>query len=105
MTRAITNSAARELIFAVDSADRLIESTQVAEDLSLSENESVEWVSSTYNGSHMVNIFKCISLSEPTCFVAIFQGDGGVIGYYEGPFESLDEAQNDIPTNEGWTSM
>ena len=105
VTKVITNSAVRELIFLVDRTDGLVESTQVTADLSFSENKSVEWVSSTYNGSHMVNIFKCISLSEPICFVAIFQGDGGFIGYSEGPFASLHEAQSYIPTDEAWTCM
>ena len=71
----------------------------------LRENEQVVWVSSTFDGFALVNVFEVRCVSQPTQFIALSHSDGGVVFRYDGPWASLEDAQASFTTEEGWTTI
>lgn len=71
----------------------------------LRENEQVVWVSSTFDGLSLVNVFEVRCASQPTQFIALSHSDGGVVICYDGPWASLEDAQASFTTEEGWTTI
>lgn len=66
---------------------------------------SITWILSTYNGSQMVNIFKCNSELGGTLYISTYHSDGGVLCFFDGPSENLDQIKESACTHEGWTEV
>ena len=77
------------------------------QDTFLEEGSSVDLVSQTYFNNTMFNIFCVSQTGVDDVFIAIYQGDGGVVSGCGGPWGSLNEAESAIAEEppEGWTRL
>lgn len=73
-------------------------------DTALEDGQNVEFVSSTFANDRMIHIWEVGSSGEQTHFIGSEHSDGGVTVFCDGPWKSLEDAQNsygDCP--EGWS--
>lgn len=71
----------------------------------LASDQAVHWVSSSFDGHFLINIFAVIDRHLVIGFVALRHGDGGVVLFVDGPFDQLDQAEAHYQTAEGWTRI
>lgn len=72
-------------------------------DIELGEYEFCKWVSSTFDGTSLVNVFEVQSAGEEVQYLAVWCSDGGVVVGFGGPWQSLSHAEANFRTLEGWT--
>lgn len=76
------------------------------QDTNLDDEQIVSWVSSTFDGLHMINIYEVSTPGASPRYIASGHSDGGVVIFAAGPWDSLDTAEEsfgDIP--EEWTHL
>lgn len=76
------------------------------QDTLLDDDQVVSWVSSTFDGLNMINIYE---ISEPGAsprYIASGHSDGGVVIFAAGPWDSLDAAEASFGyIDEEWTRL
>lgn len=65
----------------------------------LNDNEEVVWVSSTFDGSALINVFEVCSPSQTNQYIALAHSDGGVVVSCLGPWASLPDAEANFDTD------
>ena len=78
---------------------------EISDDIEGMSTFSVKWILSTFNGSQMVNIFKCSSESGQVLYTSTYHSDGGVLCFFGGPSENLDQIKEGAGTHEDWTEV
>ena len=71
----------------------------------LQTGQEVTWVSSTFDGLNLVNVYSVTDLGERPLFLGLSFGDGGVLVGADGPFQSLQETEAQYESPEGWTRV
>jgi uncharacterized protein YcaQ len=102
------NSTSKKLIEALSHAasNEIVCDAETVRDLvDLDEDETAEWVASTYANTEMINVFRCDASGAASAFVASYHSDGGVISGGGGPYSSFDDVVREIATDEGWTMV
>lgn len=75
------------------------------QDTSINPDQSVSWVSSVFDGSYLVNIFK-VSESGTHNFIGSSHSDGGAVVKAHGPWSSLESAEASFgELEEEWTRL
>lgn len=78
---------------------------QISDFIEGSSTFSIKWILSTFNGSQMVNIFKCTSELGQVLYTSTYHSDGGVLCFFGGPSENLDQIKEGAGTHEDWTEV
>jgi len=82
-----------------------VSATDFPLDTELKAGQKVDWVSSTFDGFHLINVFAVIEQNSGTRFLALSHGNDGIVECVDGPFNSLDAAEAYYTTQEGWTRL
>jgi hypothetical protein len=79
---------------------------QFPEDTLLEDDEEVSWVSSTFDGLNMINIYEIGEPGASPRYIASGHSDGGVVVFAAGPWDSLDAAEASFgDIEEDWTRL
>ena len=90
------NSLASSLLLELQdcvSEERSLSADSFPQDTILEEEQGVSWVSSTFDGLHLINIFEVSEGRAPPSFIASGHSDGGVVVFVGGPWGSRDAAE------------
>ena len=82
-----------------------VSATDFPLDTELKTGQKVDWVSSTFDGRHLINVFAVTEQSSRTRFLALSHGNEGIVECVDGPFNSLDATEAYYTTQEGWTRV
>ena len=79
---------------------------QFPEDTLLDDDQKVSWVSSTFDGLHLINIYEVSAPGASPRYIASGHSDGGVVNFAAGPWDSLNAAEASFgDILEGWTRL
>ena len=82
-----------------------VSATDFPLDTELKTGQKVDWVSSTFDGLYLINVFAVTEEGSRTRFLALSHGDDGILACVDGPFNSLDAAEANYTTQEVWTQL
>jgi hypothetical protein len=85
--------------------DISVSATDFPKDFDLTSDQRVDWVSSTFDGHHLINIFAVTEQRSIIGFLALRHGDYGIVEQVDGPFGGLDEAEAYFDIGGSWTRV